>query len=361
MMYVFLFIVLLVIALLLFLRYLRGADQRQWDSQGEAVWQQRFSTGPALNDEHRAVVDKLRASLSPALKVAMSQRLALLRRIMDEMFGPGDGQISIVPASADGVDAEWVIAPGADTSRRTLYIHGGAWTMGSARSHRVITQRFAEVSGGAVMAINYRLMPEHQRRDGIVDCQRAYAWMLQNGPQGAAAASAVFVAGDSAGGNLTLSLLAWLRDQGLRAPNAAVAICPATDGTLTSPSLRTNLATDAMLGPMFGRLLKVPHALLLCMGLLQNRMRPSHPLISPLFGELHGLPPLLIHASEAEMLLDDARRYTCKAHAAGSPVRLQTWAHVPHVWHIFHPDLTEARQAFDEIGRFLNESAPRPA
>ena len=172
MMYVFLFIVLLVIALLLFLRYLRGADQRQWDSQGEAVWQQRFSTGPALNDEHRAVVDKLRASLSPALTVPMSQRLALLRRIMDEMFGPGDGQISIVPASADGVDAEWVIAPGADTSRRTLYIHGGAWTMGSARSHRVITQRFAELSGGAVLAINYRLMPEHRRRHrlDIIGC-----------------------------------------------------------------------------------------------------------------------------------------------------------------------------------------------
>ena len=93
-----------------------------------------------------------------------------------------------------------------------------------------------------MLAIDYRLMPEHPRRAGIEDCRTAYRWMLEHGPDGAAPAQAVFVAGDSAGGNLTLSLIAWVRDQGLRAPDAAVALSPLTDATLASPSLRTNVA-----------------------------------------------------------------------------------------------------------------------
>jgi acetyl esterase/lipase len=231
--------------------------------------------------------------------------------------------------------------------------------MGSPLSHRVITTRFSEITGGAVLAIDYRLMPEHPRMAGIEDCRSSYRWMLDNGPDGASPASAVFVAGDSAGGNLTLSLIAWVRDQGLRAPNAAVALSPATDGTLGSPSLRANIATDAMLGPLFGPMSRVPRSVLLWFAWFQHRIRPNDPVVSPVFGELAGLPPLLIHASDIEMLLDDSVRYANKASAAGSPVTLQTWNHVVHVWHIFNPELTEARQAFDEIGRFLAAHAPR--
>jgi acetyl esterase/lipase len=188
---------------------------------------------------------------------------------------------------------------------------------------------------------------------GVEDCRRAYRWLLDNGPDGAAPASAVFVAGDSAGGNLTLSLLAWIRDQGLRAPNAAVALSPATDGTLGSLSLKNNLATDPMLGPLFKSLIKVPRTVLLWGAWLQTRVRPNDPVVSPVFGNLSGLPPLLVQASEAEMLHDDSRRYVNKAIAAGSPVTLQTWNHMVHVWQIYHPDLPEGRQAFEEIGKFL--------
>jgi acetyl esterase/lipase len=180
-----------------------------------------------------------------------------------------------------------------------------------------------------------------------------------DGPTGNAPASAVYVAGDSAGGNLTLSLIAWVRDEGLRAPDAAVALSPATDGTLGSPSLRTNIATDAMLGPLFGPLARVPRSALLWLAWLRHRIRPNHPVVSPVFGDLSNLPPVLIHASDLEMLLDDSVRYTNKARAAGSPVTLQTWNHMVHVWHIFDPELTEARQAFDEISKFLASHAPR--
>ena len=168
----------------------------------------------------------------------------------------------------------------------------------------------------------------------------------------------MFVAGDSAGGNLTLSLINWVRDQGLRAPDAAVALSPLTDATLSSPSMRANVHSDPMLGPLFGSMARVPQALLLWFGWLQTRIKPNDPLISPLRADLSRLPPVLVQASEVEMLFDDSQRYVNRAQAAGSPVRLQRWNHMVHVWQIFNPELTEAREALAEIGKFLNAAAP---
>jgi acetyl esterase/lipase len=150
-----------------------------------------------------------------------------------------------------------------------------------------------------------------------------------------------------------LSLIAWVRDEGLREPDAAVALSPATDSTSASPSLKSNLATDPMLGPLFAPLAKVPRSMLLLFGWMQNRINPRDPLISPVYGDLSRLPPLLVQASESEMLLDDARRYVNRARAAGSPARLQTWDHMVHVWQIFNPELPEAHQALEEIRKFL--------
>ena len=216
-----------------------------------------------------------------------------------------------------------------------------------------MTTAFSGLTGGAVLAIDYRLMTEHPRRAGIEDCRAAYRWLLDHGPAGAGAARTVFVAGDSAGGNLTLSLIAWVRDTCLRAPNAAVALSPATDATLASPSLRKHRESDPMLGPLFGKLAGVPQVLLLWLGWLLVRINPRDPSISPLRGDLSRLPPVLVQVSEVEMLRDDGRRYVNRARAAGSPVRLQSWAHMVHVWQIFNPELPEARQALAEIGVFL--------
>jgi acetyl esterase/lipase len=254
---------------------------------------------------------------------------------------------------AGGVPAEWVLAPGADPAKRVLYIHGGAFTMGSPKSHRRLTTRFSQITGGAVLAIHYRLMPEHRRMAGIEDCRTAYRWLLDNGPQGHSPAAKVWVAGDSAGGNLALSLLAWVRDAGLRPPNGAVALSPLTDGTLGSPSLRSNVASDPMIGRLFGWLAKVPHTPLLLYTWFQTRVNPSDPVVSPVYGDLARLPPVLVQASEAEMLRDDSRRYVNRAIAAGSPVKLQTWDHMVHVWHIFYPELAEGREALEEVRKFL--------
>jgi len=329
--------------------HLRGPDLSAFDRPTG----QRFSHGPAPGAEHQAVVAVLGQVAGQLQGVPRRQHIPVLRKVMDDMFPVSGLAATFTPVDAGGVPAEWVLAPGADASRRLLYIHGGAYTMGSPKSHRRLTSKFSEITGGAVLAVDYRLMPEHPRRAGIEDCRTAYRWLLGNGPQGPAPAAKVWVAGDSAGGNLTLSLIAWVRDAGLRAPDGAVALSPATDGTLASPSLRSNVATDPMLGPLFAWLAKIPRTVLLWAGWLQTRINPRDPVVSPVYGDLSRLPPVLVQASEAEMLRDDARRYTNRAAAAGSPVQLQTWDHMVHVWQIFHPDLSEGREAFEEIRKFL--------
>lgn len=338
--------------------HLRGADLRAFDRPvGE-----RFALGDAPGPEIGAVIASLGQTAELLRGVPMRRRNAVLRKYLDEMFAGRELGVQLVPADCGGVPGEWVLAPGADPRRRTLYIHGGAFVMGSPRSHRTLTSRFSRLTGGAVLAVDYRLMPEHPRRTGIDDCRSAYRWLLDHGPDGAAAADAVFVAGDSAGGNLTLSLIQWVRDAGLRAPDAAVALSPLTDATLASPSMRANIPTDPMLGPLFAAMARLPTAVLLWIGWLQTRINPRDPLVSPLRGDLSRLPPVLVQASEVEMLYDDSRRYVNRALAAGSPARLQTWAHMVHVWQLFNPEVPEAEQALAEIGRFLNEAAPpRPA
>jgi acetyl esterase/lipase len=337
--------------------HLRGADLSAYDGPVG----KRFSRGDVASEEALAVVASLGGMGRVLEATPMRERTAAMRKYMDEIFASRSFDARFIPADAGGVKAEWVLSPGADPMRRTLYIHGGGFIVGSPRSHRTLTTQFSALTGGVVLAIDYRLMPEHPRRAGIEDCRIAYRWLLANGPDGAAPAQVVFVAGDSAGGNLTLSLIAWARDSGLRAPDAVVALSPLTDATLASPSIRANIRTDPMLGPLFGKMASAPRGLMLWLGWVQTRINPSDPLVSPVRGDLSRLPPVLVQASEVEMLHDDARRYVNKARSAGSAVQLQTWNHMVHVWQIFNPELTEARDALAEIGRFLADASPRPA
>lgn len=257
------------------------------------------------------------------------------------------------PVEADGVRCEWVLAPGADPERRVLYLHGGAFIAGSPHSHRTATCRFSAEARAAVLAVDYRLMPEHSRLELIRDCQTAYRWLLDHGPDGPAPAGRLYLGGDSAGGNLVLMLSAWSRDSGLRRPDAVVALAPLTDSTYTSPSIRGNLATDTLLSTLFGRLARVPQSMLTWMFVMDNRLRPVNPLVSPVRGDLSGLPPTLLQVSESEILYDDARRYVNKALAAGSPARLQSWAGLLHVWQLFYPEIPEAGHAWRRVGEFI--------
>jgi acetyl esterase/lipase len=279
--------------------------------------------------------------------------------LFDHMSDDADlSDVSIHPVDAGGVPGEWVVPPEPRDGGRLLYIHGGAFTLGSARGYRRVTAEIARRTGLSVLAIDYRLMPEHRRADGIDDCRAAYRWVLENGPDGPAAASALFVAGDSAGGNLTLMLIAWARDLGLRPADGAIALSPATDSTFASPSLRHNVEKDPMLGPMAAMVSRVPRTVLLLGMWLNTRLSPANPVVSPLRGFLGDLPPTLVQASEAEILIDDARRYVNKAKHEGSPARLETWHGMIHVWQAFAGSLPEADEAYEHIARFIDDCYP---
>jgi len=330
-----------------------GEDLSAWDHPAEGSGQERFSRSGGPSAGHGQAEDDIRAMGDQVRGLSQKQRLQFAREFMEQIPEGREFDCEFRPVDAGGLTAEWVLAPGADPARRVLYIHGGAFIAGSPNSHRTITSRWSEVSGAAVLAIDYRLMPEHRRAAGIEDCRTAYRWILENGPDAAAPPQWLYVSGDSAGGNLSLSLAAWVRDIGLRSPDGVIGLSPLTDSTYSGLSIRRNLKTDIMLGPLFGALMKIPRPILMWLFVLENRVRPVNPVVSPIFGDLSGLPPTLIQVSESEMLLDDARRYVNKARAAGSPVRLQSWAGLLHVWHIMNPEVPEALEAFEQIAAFV--------
>jgi epsilon-lactone hydrolase len=279
--------------------------------------------------------------------------IAVNRRIVD---GYGDVDPSVRDFAAEvrrievsGVPCEWLLAAGAAPDRRLLYIHGGGWTAGGLDSHRPLSARISAATGCAVLAVDYRLAPEHPFPAGLDDCIAAYRWLRENGPAGSLPASSLFVAGDSAGGNLTLALLLALKQRGLPLPDAAVPISPATDFLGSGDSYRTRAERDPILtmDPEGIRLLAQVY--------LQGRAKPEDPLVSPLYGDFAGLPPLLIHVGDAEVLLDDSTRVAERAKAAGVDVTLEVFPDMPHVWHAFAPFLPEASDAIARIGAFVRK------
>jgi len=341
-------LVIVVGALLASVRFaFDSADHSQYDLPKHA----NTGTRTSESAEHKALAKLIIAQMSSSPQTGRKQQLAMMRKQMDERGEAFQINSQIHPVNADEVSAEWVIAPGADADRRLLYIHGGAYMVGSPKSHRLITSRLSEISNSAVLAIDYRLLPENSRMAGIEDCRTAYQWLLGNGPNGRANAATLIVAGDSSGGNLALATIAWARDAGLRSADAVVAFSPQTDLTLASPSLINNIDTDIMQGKSFGPVVKAPRIFALGFSFLMHRINPSNPLVSPLLGDLSDLPPTLIQVSEAEMFLDDAVRYVNKANAMGSKATLQIWPLMMHVWQAF--EIPEANEAFVKIGEFI--------
>ena len=306
------------------------------------------------SDAHFAAVESMKTGFAHPPKGSPAQSLAYIREKMDELGNDITFDGSITPVDIDGMPAEWVLGPNADPNQRLLYIHGGGWSAGSPLSHRAVTTEYATRLNMAVLAIDYRLIPEHSRFACVEDCQKAYRWIIDNGPNGPSPATNIVISGDSAGGNLTLVLTSWLKSENLKQPTAAVALSPATDATFTSKTLRTNIDTDPMLGPLLGKFVKsTPNWLMLWGNLLRSKTAPTNPLLSPVHDDLKDLPPTLLQASTAEMLVGDSIRYFNKATREGSPVELQLWPHMMHVWQLFVRDLPEAVDAFDHIEAFI--------
>lgn len=330
--------------------YLRAQDLSRFEAPSGEIKYPRARP----SEGHQQVLEFLN-SFQTGMKngLRIKKQLPEIRAKMDELGHGKEADCDIIQTSANGVPGEWVIAPDVDTTKRLLYLHGGAFMMGSPKSHRNLLTQLSKRLGVAVFAPDYRLMPEHKRMDGVEDCRTAYRWILENGPDGKSEVSELFVAGDSAGGNLTLSLIAWARDKELRPADAAIALSPITDKAFAGYSVTMNVESDPMLKPIMGFVHKVPKGLVLWISWMVYRIRPNNPVVSPVHGDLSNLPPVLVQASEAEMLLSDGVRYVNKARRHGSHAECQLWPHMAHVWHIFYPDLQEAVEAFDEITRFV--------
>jgi acetyl esterase/lipase len=263
---------------------------------------------------------------------------ARFEKMGEFLGGAPDGKCEKVDAG--GVAAEWVTAPGCDPARAVLYLHGGGYVIGSINTHRRLAYDISAASGARVLVIDYRLAPEHPFPAAVDDAATAWRWLLQQG----FATSRLAIAGDSAGGGLTLATLVNLRDQKLGLPACAVAISPWVDLEGMGNSITARAAQDPMVQK---------DGLLWMAGLYLNGKDAKTPLAAPLHAELKGLPPILVQVGTAETLLDDATRIAEKLHAAGVDVRLAIWPNMLHVFPLFAPILSEGRDGCLEIGGFI--------
>jgi monoterpene epsilon-lactone hydrolase len=238
---------------------------------------------------------------------------------------------------------EWVSAASVSASepRALLYIHGGGFTAGSAAAYRGLSAHLSAATGCRVLAVDYRWAPEAPFPAALDDCVAGYRWLI--GKLGVPARDVV-LAGDSAGGNLVVAMLLALRDAGDPLPAAGVCISPIFDLALTGDSVTSRAARDPMI---------LQSSLQKCSAAYRGDADPRDPLMSPLYGELSRLPPLLLQCGSEEMLRDDSARLAVKAKAAGVDVTFEEWDEMVHVWHLFADRLTDGRKALARVGEFV--------
>lgn len=268
------------------------------------------------------------------------------RRLMDEDAAslPLPEAVRYEPCRLAGIPCEWAIPDTARTDCIILYLHGGAFCIGSLVTHRRLVGHIAKACRMQAVAVDYRLAPEHPFPTALDDALAAYQALLGRGQR-------IVVMGDSAGGGLAASLMLRLRDEGLPQAAAAVLLSPWLDLTASGDSYRCNADRDPFM--------KRADALFVARGYLK-KADPRHPYASALFGDLHGLPPVLLQVGSIETLLDDSTRFAQRAEQAGVAVQLSVWNGMIHVWHSFYEQLSKAREAITEIGRFVDFALPAP-
>jgi len=240
-----------------------------------------------------------------------------------------------------GVAGEWSIAPGSEPMRALLYFHGGGYCSGSIVSHRRLVTEAGRAAGIRTLAIDYRLAPEHPYPAAHEDALAAWRFLRRQG----IAAADIAVGGDSAGGNLTLGLIGRLRAAGEELPACAWLVSPWTDLTMSGETLATKDAVDPLIHKAYLDELANAYA--------QPSIDRRDPLISPLFADLAGFPPVLIQVGSAETLLADATRLAAAAGAANVDVTLQIWPHMIHAWPVWNAGLHDGRRALAYAGQFI--------
>ena len=288
-------------------------------------------------------IDAVRAHLAklpPSDSMTVAQRRTQYERAEKAFPTPPDVKVEHVTAGT--VPSEWLSAPGARADAAVLYLHGGGYVIGSPRSHRHLAAAIGRAASSPVLLPDYRLAPECPYPAAVDDAVAAYRWLLAE----AIPPARIVIAGDSAGGGLTVATLLALRDAGVPLPAAGVCISPWVDLTCGGGSYTTRAAVD----PIVTREGVGAMATAYLAG-----KDPKTPVASPLFADLHGLPPLLIQVGDAEVLLDDAVLLAERARKAGVDATLDVWDAMIHVWHWFFPMLDEGQAAIDRIGEFVRD------
>jgi monoterpene epsilon-lactone hydrolase len=278
-----------------------------------------------------------RRELDAELPLSVEQGRAELEETAALFPLPDD--VGVEKVHAGGVPAIWLTPPGASRKNTILYSHGGYYQRGSPATHKELVARIARAAGARALAIDYRLAPEHPHPAAVDDAVTAYSWILDRG----ASPAEVGLAGDSAGGGLTMAALVAMRDRGVPLPAAAAVLSPWVDLALTGESITERQAVDPVLDLATKRQAVANYL---------DGADPKAPLASPLFADLTGLPPLLIQVGTDEMLYDDAERLAAAAERAGVDVTLEVGEGMIHVFQ-FLGIVPEAQAATDRIGRFF--------
>jgi epsilon-lactone hydrolase len=268
--------------------------------------------------------------------------LAGRRKRLEEVFGSfslADG-VHAKPVDLGGVSAEWTSTSSADQSRVILYLHGGGYVSGSIVSHRSMVSYLGVASGARTLSLGYRLAPEHPFPAACEDALTGYRFLVGSGVD----PSRIVLAGDSAGAGLVMATLLALRDESAPMPAGGFLISPWVDLLNSGPSMTVKATVDPIISKAY---------LDDIAGQYLHSVDPRSPMASPLYADLHGLPPLLIQVGTAETLLDDATRLAARAGDANVRTILSVWPEMIHVWHLFHSRLRDARGAIDEAGAWI--------
>jgi epsilon-lactone hydrolase len=249
--------------------------------------------------------------------------------------------LEVSPFNIDGMKAEWLIPAGADKNKVILYTLGGGYISGTCNDHRTLVAKVAHTSGITVLMFDHRLAPEQPYPAALEDSLTAYRWLLEQG----AAPENIIIMGESAGGGLCLAMLLAIRDHGLPLPAGAVALSPWTDLKLTGESYRTK--AKVCVSP--------PGMSVVCSKYYVGNHDPADPYISPLYGDLHGLPPLYVNVGDYETMRDDSTRFAAKAKAAGVDTTLVVGKKMIHCYPLMAGMFPEATQALDEVCGFIKK------
>jgi len=256
--------------------------------------------------------------------------------------------ITCLPAEFSGIKAEWTSAPEADPTRVLLFFHGGGFCSGSLISHRRLASEAGRAAGIRSLAVDYRLAPEHPFPAALEDGLRAWLMLRRSGIE----ARHIAVAGDSAGGALSVALTNELRDAGETSPGCLWLISPWTDLTLSGATLASKDSDDPLIHKAY--LAELASAY------VAGRIERHDPRVSVLFADLHGLPPTLIQVGSAETLLSDATRFAEAAGTADVEVTLEIWPRMIHAWPLWNGGLAEGRAAIERAGIFIRKHLASP-